>query len=160
HNKKRHHQYADDRYFVGSGHGLKVLRAPEVAGKPRIRYRASGMDLKHIGEFPSIRMRRLRQSPALRRLVAETRLSADQLVLPLFSRPGRNVRNPVDSMPGVFQLSSDEVVREVERAAKAGIRAVLLFGIPATKDAKASGAYASDGIVQTTVRAVKKAVPD
>jgi porphobilinogen synthase len=118
------------------------------------------MDLKHIGEFPTVRMRRLRQSPALRRLVAETRLSADQLVLPLFARPGRKVRNAIDAMPGVFQLSPDEVVREAERAAKAGIRAVLLFGIPDKKDAKASGAYASDGIVQSTVRAIKKAVPE
>ena len=118
------------------------------------------MDLKPIGEFPTIRMRRLRQSPALRRLVAETRLSADQLVLPLFARPGRDVRQAVESMPGVFQLSSDEVVREAEVAAKAGIHAILLFGIPEKKDARASGAYASDGVVQTTVRAVKKAVPD
>src|SRR6266480_4022331 len=101
------------------------------------------MDLKHIGEFPTVRMRRLRQSAALRRLVAETRLSADQLVLPLFTRPGRKLRQAVESMPGVFQLSPDEVVREVERANKAGIRAVLLFGIPDKKDAKASGAYAS-----------------
>ena len=118
------------------------------------------MDLKHIGEFPTVRMRRLRQSPALRRLVAETRLSADQLVLPLFARPGRKVRNAIEAMPGMFQLSPDEVVREAERAAKAGIRAVLLFGIPDKKDAKASGAYASDGIVQTTVRAIKRADPD
>jgi len=118
------------------------------------------MHLKYIGEFPTVRMRRLRQSPALRRLVAETRLSADQLVLPLFARLGRKVRNAIEAMPGMFQLSPDEVVREAERAAKAGIRAVLLFGIPDKKDAKASGAYASDGIVQTTVRAIKRAVPD
>jgi porphobilinogen synthase len=118
------------------------------------------MEPKHMGEFPTVRMRRLRQSPALRRLVAETRLSADRLVLPLFARPGRKVRRAIDAMPGLFQLSPDEVVREAERAHKAGIPAVLLFGIPDEKDAKASGAYASDGIVQTAVRAIKKAVPD
>ena len=118
------------------------------------------MEAKHIGEFPTLRLRRLRQSPALRRLVAETRLSAGQLVLPLFARPGRKVRRPVDSMPGVFQLSPDEIVRDVGRAAKAGVPAVLLFGIPDQKDAKASGAYAGNGIVQTTVRALKKEFPE
>jgi porphobilinogen synthase len=118
------------------------------------------MEPKHMGEFPTVRMRRLRQSPALRRLVAETRLSADRFVLPLFARPGRKVRRAIDAMPGVFQLSPDEVVREAERAHKAGIPAVLLFGIPDEKDAKASGAYARDGIVQTAVRTIKKAVPD
>ena len=118
------------------------------------------MEAKHIGEFPTLRMRRLRQSPALRRLVAETQLSARQLVLPLFARPGRRVRRPVEAMPGVFQLSPDQVVREAERAYRAGIPAVLLFGIPDEKDAKASGAYASNGIVQVTVRSIKKAIPD
>lgn len=118
------------------------------------------MEAKHIGEFPTLRMRRLRQSPALRRLVAETQLSARQLVLPLFARPGRRVRRPVEAMPGVFQLSPDQVVREAERAYRAGIPAVLLFGIPEEKDAKASGAYASNGIVQVTVRSIKKAIPD
>ena len=118
------------------------------------------MESKHIGEFPTLRMRRLRQSPALRRLVAETSLSARQLVLPLFARPGRRIRRPVEAMPGVFQLSPDQVVREAERAYRAGIPAVLLFGIPDEKDARASGAYASNGIVQVTVRSIKKAVPE
>jgi porphobilinogen synthase len=118
------------------------------------------MEAKHIGEFPTLRMRRLRQSPALRRLVAETQLSPRQLVLPLFARPGRRVRRPVEAMPGVFQLSPDQVVREAERAFRAGVPAVLLFGIPDEKDAKASGAYASNGIVQVAVRSIKKAIPD
>ena len=118
------------------------------------------MDLKHIGEFPTVRMRRLRQSPALRRLVAETTLSARQLVLPLFARPGRRIRRAVEAMPGVYQLSPDQVVREAERAYKAGVPAVLLFGIPDEKDAKASGAYASNGIVQVTVRSIKRAIPE
>jgi porphobilinogen synthase len=118
------------------------------------------MESKHIGEFPTLRMRRLRQSPALRRLVAETQLSARQLVLPLFARPGRKVRKPVGAMPGVFQLSPDEVIREAQRAYKAGVPAVLLFGIPDEKDSKASGAYASNGIVQVTIRSLKKAIPE
>ena len=118
------------------------------------------MESKHIGEFPTVRMRRLRQSPALRRLVAETQLNANQLVLPLFARPGRKIRRAVEAMPGVFQLSPDEVIREAERAHKAGIRSVLLFGIPDDKDAKASGAYASNGIVQVTVRSLKKSLPE
>jgi porphobilinogen synthase len=118
------------------------------------------MEAKHIGEFPTLRMRRLRQSPALRRLVAETQLSARQLVLPLFARPGRRLRRPIEAMPGVFQLSPDQAVREADRAYRAGIPAVLLFGIPDEKDAKASGAYASNGIVQVAVRSIKKAIPD
>lgn len=118
------------------------------------------MASEHTGQFPAVRLRRLRQSPGLRRLVAETRLSADQLVLPLFARPGRKLRRAVDSMPGVFQFSTDQLVREAERATKAGVGAVLLFGIPDKKDAKASGAYAKQGIVQTTVRALKKALPE
>src|SRR5262245_63653426 len=100
------------------------------------------MSVRSVGMFPAYRARRLRQSVALRRLVAETRLSADQLVLPLFVRPGQRVRRPVGSMPGVFQLSPDEALREAASAADAGVRAVLLFGIPDRKDTRASGAYA------------------
>ncbi len=109
--------------------------------------------------FPVYRPRRLRQSPALRRLVAETRLSVEQLVLPLFVRSGRRMRHPIAAMPGVFQLSPDELVREAARAHTYGIPAVLLFGIPDKKDAKASGAYAKNGIVQQTARLLKKEVP-
>jgi porphobilinogen synthase len=109
--------------------------------------------------FPVYRPRRLRQLPALRRLVCETRLSVEQLVLPLFARSGRKVRIPIGSMPGVFQLSPDEVLREAARAHALGVPAVLLFGIPDTKDAKASGAYAKNGIVQQTVRLLKKELP-
>jgi porphobilinogen synthase len=101
----------------------------------------------------------LRQSPALRRLVTETRLSVEQLVLPLFVRSGRRLRHPIAAMPGVFQLSPDEIVREAARAHTYGIPAVLLFGIPEKKDMKASGAYAKNGIVQQTVRLLKKEVP-
>jgi porphobilinogen synthase len=110
--------------------------------------------------FPVFRPRRLRQSPALRRLVCETRLSVEQLVLPLFARSGRKVRIPIGSMPGVFQLSPDEVLREAARVHALGVPAVLLFGIPDKKDAKASGAYARNGIVQQTVRLLKKELPE
>ena len=111
------------------------------------------------GEFPSYQPRRLRGSAALRRMVCETRLHADQLVLPLFVRPGRKVRNAVPSMPGVFQLSIDEVVREAAAAHKAGVPAVILFGIPPKKDERASGAYAKNGIVQRAVRKLKRELP-
>jgi porphobilinogen synthase len=118
------------------------------------------MSFPSVGQFPQYRPRRLRQSPALRRLVQETSLRAGQLVLPLFARPGRNVRQPVSSMPGVFQLSPDEVVKEAEAAYALGVPGVLLFGIPERKDEKASGAYALNGIVQQTVRLLKKHLPD
>jgi len=109
--------------------------------------------------FPVSRPRRLRTSPALRRLVAETTLNASQLVLPLFARSGKQLRRPVDAMPGVFQLSPDEILRDATAAHAAGVPAVLLFGIPDKKDAKASGAYAKNGIVQQTVRLLKQELP-
>lgn len=110
--------------------------------------------------FPVVRPRRLRQSPALRRLVRETRLNAEQLILPFFARAGKKLRNPIGSMPGVHQLSVDEVVRDAVEAHALGVPAVLLFGIPDRKDTKASGAYAKNGIVQQTVRALKKELPE
>jgi len=109
--------------------------------------------------FPAYRPRRLRQSPLLRRLVSETQLSVQQFLLPLFVRAGRKVRRPIAAMPGVFQLSPDELVREAARAQDAGVPGVLLFGIPDTKDARASGAYAAKGIVQQAVRFLKKELP-
>ncbi len=118
------------------------------------------MSLNSVGQFPNYRPRRLRNSPALRRLVQETHLSADQLVLPLFVRAGKKLRQPISSMPGVFQLSPDELLVEASKAHCVGVPAVLLFGIPETKDAKASGAYAQNGIVQKAVRLLKKELPD
>ena len=106
-----------------------------------------------------VRPRRLRQSPALRRLVAETQLNVSQLVLPLFARAGKKLRQEIGSMPGVFQLSPDEIVREAAAAHEAGVPAVLLFGIPDKKDIKASGAYAKNGIVQQVTRLLKKELP-
>ncbi|MBM3876501.1 MAG: porphobilinogen synthase [Verrucomicrobia bacterium] len=108
------------------------------------------------GQFPAYRPRRLRRTPALRRLVAETRLSAEQLVLPMFVRAGRKERRPIGSMPGVFQFSCDELLKDAEAAVKAGVPAVLLFGIPAVKDDRASGAWAKNGVVQQAVRALKR----
>jgi len=117
------------------------------------------MSLSFVGRFPEYRPRRLRQSPILRQMARETRLHAGQLVLPLFVRGGRKVRRPIAAMPGVFQLSPDELVREAAQAHQAGVLAVLLFGIPEAKDAKASGAYAPKGIVQQAVRLLKKELP-
>jgi porphobilinogen synthase len=113
----------------------------------------------HVGQFPNYRPRRLRSSSALRKLVCETRLSVEQLVLPLFVRAGKKLRREIAAMPGVFQFSPDELLREAERAHKLGVPAVLLFGIPDKKDAKASGAFAKNGIVQQTVRLLKKELP-
>ena len=110
--------------------------------------------------FPVGRLRRLRRTVALRRLVAETSLDSSKLVLPLFVRTGRRLRREIQSMPGQFQLSPDELLPEAQRAYRAGVPAVLLFGIPARKDARASGAYARQGIVQQTVRLLKKELPD
>ena len=112
-----------------------------------------------VGQFPAYRPRRLRQSPAMRRLVSETQLSAAQLVLPLFVRSGRKLRRAIGAMPGVFQLSPDEMLIEATKAFTAGVPAVLLFGIPDRKDTKASGAYAANGIVQQAVRLLKKELP-
>ena len=110
--------------------------------------------------FPTVRMRRMRRSEALRRLVRETRLSRDDLVLPLFAVPGSGVREVVTSMPGVFRLSADQIAEEAKAVADLGIPAVILFGIPEQKDARGSGADAADGIVQRAVAAAKRAAPE
>jgi porphobilinogen synthase len=110
--------------------------------------------------FPKVRLRRLRRNETLRRLVRETRLSRDDLVLPLFVVEGRGVREAVASMPGVFRFSTDELVEEVKVVRDLGIQAVILFGIPAGKDARGSGADAADGIVQHAIEAAKRAVSD
>lgn len=106
------------------------------------------------------RPRRLRRTAALRSMARETRLTRENLVLPLFACPGEKVRREIVSMPGVFNLSPDEVAREASAAFDLGIPAVLLFGLPETKDEAASGAYARNGIVQETIRAVRRAVPE
>jgi porphobilinogen synthase len=109
---------------------------------------------------PLYRPRRLRESPLIRRMVRETRLGVDNLILPLFAVHGRGVRDPVSSMPGVSRLSLDELLKESKDAASMGIPAVLLFGVPRSKDPRGSEAYAEDGIVQQAARAVKETIPD
>jgi len=106
------------------------------------------------------RLRRLRTSAAMRALVQETRLSPDMLMLPLFICEGEGVRREVPSMPGVFNLSVDEAVREVESAKAEGVRSVLLFGLPERKDAIGSAAYDPDAPVQSAIRAIKRELPD
>jgi len=110
--------------------------------------------------FPRTRMRRLRRSETLRRMARETRLSCDDLVLPLFAVEGSGVREPVASMPGVLRFSADQLADEVKQVADLGIPAVILFGVPAHKDARGSGADAPDGVVQRAVEAVRRAAPE
>ncbi len=110
--------------------------------------------------FPANRLRRLRRTESLRELVRETRLSPESLVYPLFVCPGNGVRKEVRSMPGVFNVSVDEAVKEVAAARALGVLSVILFGLPEKKDEVATGAWASDGIVQTATRAIKSEVRD
>ena len=106
------------------------------------------------------RPRRLRRNEALRSLVRETRLTRDDFVLPLFVCPGDGVRREISSMPGVYNLSIDETTKEVAAAYDAGVRSIILFGLPESKDELASGAYAEDGIVQRAIRAIRRSTPD
>jgi len=110
--------------------------------------------------FPEYRPRRLRKSENIRRMVRETRLSIDNLVMPLFVVPGSRVSNPVGSMPGVAQRSVDRTVEECKAIRDLGIPAVILFGIPEKKDSEGSGAYSDRGIIQQALRAIKQDVPD
>src|SRR5256886_15087354 len=109
--------------------------------------------------FPIQRPRRLRSSESIRSLVRETRLAPSQLILPLFVCPGEGVRREIGSMPGNYQLSVDELIRECSDIESLGIGGVLLFGLPETKDEIASGAYDDDGIVQRAGRALKREFP-
>jgi porphobilinogen synthase len=113
-----------------------------------------------MAQFPSIRPRRLRRSEALRRMIRETRPRVDQLIAPLFVRHGTGVSRPIQSMPGHAQLSVDTAVREAEALAELGVPAVLLFGIPAQKDAVGSENLDPDGIVPRAAYAIKRAVPE
>ena len=110
--------------------------------------------------FPVTRLRRLRQSEPLRSLVRETRLTPEAFVHPLFVCPGKGVRKEVKSMPGVFNLSVEQAVKEAQQAHSLGVRAVILFGLPEKKDEVATGAWADDGIVQRAARAIKREVPE
>ena len=106
------------------------------------------------------RPRRLRRSDAIRALVRETRLAPENFVLPLFVCPGTGVRREISSMPGVYNLSIDETTLEVSAAYDLGVRSIILFGLPESKDTDASGAYAEDGIVQRAIRAVRQSTPE
>jgi porphobilinogen synthase len=116
--------------------------------------------LSITGSFPAYRPRRLRRSEPLRALVRETVVQPGHLVLPLFAVPGTGVRRPVGSMPGVEQTSVDELLRDAREAAELGLGGVLLFGVPAEKDERGTGAYDEGGIVQQAVRALKREVPE
>jgi porphobilinogen synthase len=109
--------------------------------------------------FPIQRLRRLRSSEAIRRLVRETQLAPSQFILPLFVVPGQGIRKEILSMPGNAQMSVDHIVRECHECRKLGLGGVILFGIPQQKDEIASGAYDPDGITQQAIRAIKKEVP-
>lgn len=110
--------------------------------------------------FPTTRLRRLRYHPAVRALVRETRLSPANLILPLFARPGKGVRQPIGSMPGQAQLSVDLIAEECREAKRLGLGGVILFGIPGEKDATGSDSYCDHGIVQQAVKAAKDAAPE
>jgi porphobilinogen synthase len=110
--------------------------------------------------FPQVRLRRLRQTAALRGMVRETVLSPLDFVYPLFVTPGRNVRLPIDPMPGQFQFSVDQLLIEVDEAQSLGVPAVLLFGVPSSKDGLGTEAYDDDGIIQRATRAIKQTMPD
>jgi porphobilinogen synthase len=110
--------------------------------------------------FPQLRLRRLRKNERMRRLLRETSLSVDDLVYPLFVRPGKGVKIPISAMVGHFQLSIDHVIEEVEEAEGLGIPGVILFGIPERKDEVGSEAYSDDGIIQRAIRAIKEEFPD
>jgi len=110
--------------------------------------------------FPVTRLRRLRKNPILRKMVTETFVSKDDLVMPLFVCPGTNVKNPINSMPGNYQMSVDNIVRECKELVERGIKAVLLFGIPESKDEHGLVATHDDAIVQLAIKAIKKEIND
>src|ERR1700675_2440392 len=125
----------------GSGFGRRLLELPVMA-------------------FPANRLRRLRRTETLRALVRETRLTPESLVYPLFVCPGTGIRKEVRSMPGVFNLSVDEALKEVRETRALGVLSIILFGLPEKKDEVATGAWAEDGIVQRAARAIKSEVKD
>jgi len=110
--------------------------------------------------FPDYRPRRLRQNSTFRGLIRETHLSADQFIYPLFVKPGKNIREEIPSMPGVFRLSVDQLAAEAKECLELGIRAVILFGLPDKKDAMGTGAHIKDGIIQRAIREIKNKVPE
>jgi len=110
--------------------------------------------------FPDTRLRRLRKTEQLRSLVRETRVSPEQLIYPLFVMPGKNKKEPIGSMPGVFRISVDQLQKEAEECLRLGITSLLLFGLPEKKDRVGSGAHAGDGIIQRAIGELKKKTPE
>jgi len=113
-----------------------------------------------MSPFPQLRLRRLRRTEPLRRMVRETRINIDDLIHPLFVVPGQRVKEEIEAMPGSFHLSVDQLPQEAEGILGLGIPAIILFGLPETKDELGSAAYASNGIIQKAVREIKRAVPE
>ena len=126
----------------------------------RLRRVIEGAHTAAEARFPQVRMRRLRSGATIRRMVRETRLSPDRLVLPLFAIAGRDASVPIDSLPGHARLSPDLLAATARRAFDAGVPSVLLFGVTDQKDAVGSAAYESGGVVQTAIAAIKDAVPE
>ena len=110
--------------------------------------------------FPDYRPSRMRENKAFRRMVRETRLNVENLILPLFAVNGKDVKNPIASMPGVYQFSTDHLVNVANHAFELGIPAIILFGVPDKKDSLGTQAYAKGGVVQEAIRAIKNKVPD
>ncbi len=113
-----------------------------------------------MASFPQLRLRRLRQTEALRALVRENRVETSDLIYPIFVEEGNSVRQEIATMPGIFRFSVDQLPQEVEEVAKLGIPAVLLFGIPQYKDEVGSAAYHPKGVIQQAIRTIKKSVPE
>src|SRR2546426_3192854 len=155
----------DGAGWLGSAHGVCRYRRERSGGGGR---RRGGLApgpgrleiARPMSQFPIRRMRRLRRTQALRRLVQETHLVPSQLVWPLFACHGEGVRRGVATLPGVYQTSGDELVKDTERARRLGLGGIILFGLPAAKDATGSEAYDEQGIVQQGARAVKRAGPE
>src|SRR5207237_8569859 len=130
-------------------------RCPEATqGKERLT-----MPVSARAQFPQARPRRLRRTETLRRMARETRLSVDSLIYPVFVVPGADVKEEISSMPGVYHQSVDRVVEDAREVADLGIPAMLLFGLPGSKDWEGSEAWAHDGVVQQALRAIRRAAP-
>ncbi|MCY3544496.1 MAG: porphobilinogen synthase [Chloroflexota bacterium] len=113
-----------------------------------------------MSRFPQVRMRRMRDTPMLRNLAQESRIAIDDFIYPIFVTHGRGVRNPIDPMPGMYQLSLDNLIAEIEEVVSLGIGAVLLFGLPANKDPEGTEAYEPNGIIQEAIRVIKQTAPN
>jgi porphobilinogen synthase len=114
----------------------------------------------YLTSFPTSRLRRLRENPAIRNMFGETSLSKNDFIYPLFVVTGKSIKKEVSSMPGIYQMSVDNIVKDCVEIKSLGIPAVILFGIPDKKDEMGTGAYDENGIVQTAVRAIKKEIPE